>query len=274
MMSNIPASQMVQIEPDCIPVLSRSFGAVPTPTPTPSPGPGPTPTPSPDTDPYWDDVVFYAPLNSTSPPDDVIDDYKGHTGALSGSGQAAVPDVTAIGGYTFQIGNWAGGANFNGCIEVYPPDQGYAFNGDFTVELMANIQAVGKFGTEGQIIGQGLYGTQTPWALRYYSDSQKLVASLYNSTEGQVQITSSINLTLGVYHSLALTRQGTTVYLFIDGAVVGTGTMAGALPLITNLFIGEISYGALGYYNQVRITNGVARYTANYTPATGPFPTS
>lgn len=78
----------------------------------------------------------------------------------------------------------------------------------------------------------------------------------------------------------AISREGNTYRLFLDGVLLQTvnnSSVAGAFS--ANLFVGArpSSVGAPGayfggYIDDLRITKGVARYTANFTPPTAPFP--
>lgn len=71
---------------------------------------------------------------------------------------------------------------------------------------------------------------------------------------------------------LAWTRNGSTCRAFVDGVQQGTGTRDAAFTISR---IGATSSGAQtvnGYLDEVRITKGIARYTANFTPPTEPFP--
>jgi hypothetical protein len=68
--------------------------------------------------------------------------------------------------------------------------------------------------------------------------------------------------------------------MFVDGTSVGTtGTVSGALMTNTSpIFIGRDSASPSvvvdlnGYIDDLRITKGVARYTANFTPPDQAFP--
>ena len=82
------------------------------------------------------------------------------------------------------------------------------------------------------------------------------------------------------YHAAA-TRSGTDVRVFIDGAQIGsTATDSTDMTGATRKwFIGVLRDDAVtqevdGFIGAVRITKGVGRYTANFTPPTVFYPTS
>lgn len=75
---------------------------------------------------------------------------------------------------------------------------------------------------------------------------------------------------------VAFTRSGSTPRLFINGALVNTGTnntwgQSGTMRLMNGVLIG--GYGK-GKIDELRITKNVARYTASFTPSTTAFPNS
>jgi hypothetical protein len=78
------------------------------------------------------------------------------------------------------------------------------------------------------------------------------------------------------WNHIALTRSGTTVRAFVNGIVDSeTLTVSSTVNSANgNIVIGLGSQGNqfLGYIDDLRITKGVARYTANFTPPTAPFP--
>jgi hypothetical protein len=71
------------------------------------------------------------------------------------------------------------------------------------------------------------------------------------------------------------TRSGSTVRIFIDGIVAGTATYSTSIVGTTAATVGSIvnlaGYYMDGYIDDLRITKGYARYTANFTPPTSAF---
>lgn len=90
----------------------------------------------------------------------------------------------------------------------------------------------------------------------------KLTASL-------ITITDNNDFTLNKWHHVAYTRQGHTLRLFLDGVLVGSGTITESVRTDA-IYIGQQPYSpdwsVPGYYDELRITKGVARYTENFTP--------
>jgi hypothetical protein len=75
------------------------------------------------------------------------------------------------------------------------------------------------------------------------------------------------------WRHIALTRSGSTLRLFGEGTLYATATdsgtyTVGAISGIAN----NVNFD--GYFDDIRITKGVCRYTSNFTPPTGPHPTS
>lgn len=82
---------------------------------------------------------------------------------------------------------------------------------------------------------------------------------------------------LNKWSHVALTRFQDTVRFFVDGTLqtsfVGTAVNLGSSA---SLRVGQRFTGGpdnfQGYIDDLRITKGIARYTANFTPPTAPFP--
>ena len=77
----------------------------------------------------------------------------------------------------------------------------------------------------------------------------------------------------------AITRSGSNFYTFQDGTQQSTWTSSASIYQASNqVTIGKSQNTASedykGYIDDLRITKGVARYTANFTPPTAPFPNS
>ena len=89
----------------------------------------------------------------------------------------------------------------------------------------------------------------------------------------------SSSITANTWHYFTVVRNGTTFTAYIDG-VAGTpitGVTAPVATSATGASIGIYSvtsqYPFTGYMDDFRITKGLARYTANFTPPTAALPT-
>lgn len=93
---------------------------------------------------------------------------------------------------------------------------------------------------------------------------------------GGSSITSTSTVSASSWVHLAVTRSGNTVRQFIDGTLdATTATFSSGTSNTQELRLGidELAGdGFNGYIDDLRITKGVARYTANFTPPSAPFP--
>ena len=104
----------------------------------------------------------------------------------------------------------------------------------------------------------------------------------YNTTAGGSGtniLAGSGALSTSTWSHIAVTRSGANIRCFVNGTQVGTtntgiGTSA-IYPVNQNILVGETvagpSYGMNGYIDDLRITKGYARYTANFTSPTTAF---
>jgi hypothetical protein len=80
-----------------------------------------------------------------------------------------------------------------------------------------------------------------------------------------------------LWHHWAVARSGTAMRLFRDGTLVATTTTAVNITA-SNIHVGGTPFDGgfdvafNGYVDDLRITKGVARYTANFTVPTAAFP--
>lgn len=96
------------------------------------------------------------------------------------------------------------------------------------------------------------------------------------------QTAGATTLATGQWYHLAICRSGTNVRLFVDGTQDASATnstnytASGSTPTtIGSNFDRNVANQFLnGFIDDLRITKGVARYTANFTPPTAPFPDS
>ena len=92
-----------------------------------------------------------------------------------------------------------------------------------------------------------------------------------------ILFTSSTAMTLSTWTHVAVVQNGTTITLYLDGTKPTTGSGTSSTSLTDQyLRLGASAGTAANFYNgyldDVRITKGIARYTANFTPPTSAFP--
>lgn len=120
-------------------------------------------------------------------------------------------------------------------------------------------------------------GTGTGWFIEIGSGAVYVGPG---TTGGSFATFSSASVTTNAWFHLAVTRVGTTLTCFVNGTSAGTSTAAGYGSSYDNSAVFAIGgwnpvvsgYDLNGYLDDVRITKGVARYTANFTPPTQAFP--
>jgi hypothetical protein len=87
--------------------------------------------------------------------------------------------------------------------------------------------------------------------------------------------TAAGTIAVDTWYHVAASRQGTSLRVFIDGALVNTSTNS------NNMTFGRLRIGSngantseffRGWIDELRVTKGVARYTAAFTAPTAPFP--
>ena len=144
--------------------------------------------------------------------------------------------------------------------------------GDFTIEMWINP-------TPG--ISYVFFDTrrQTENRINLALDNNSAGLKVSVGTSAIISVASGV--TPGSWNYIAVTRASGSLRMFINGTQVGsTTTMTTDLGATGSLCLatagdarGNGAYGYTGYISDLRITNGVARYTANFTPPAIAFPT-
>jgi len=154
-----------------------------------------------------------------------------------------------------------------------PNNAGFQFGtGDFTLE--AWIYLISKPKSSASIISSGSSDYNANGGYFTVDASQRIQFGIPGSA------VSGGTISPGQWYHVAGTRSGTTIRVFINGTLEGTGTGDNNSYNFSkdNLLIGRNgwdssgSQGFHGYIDEVRITKGVARYTATFTAPTSPFP--
>lgn len=217
---------------------------------------------APGGDPYWSNVVsllhFDGANGSTT-----FTDAAGKT-AWTGNGGAALSTAQSKFGGSALLLNGS-----SGYLTAATPAAINLSTGDLTIEAWVYLKTVASV--------QTLLATWT-------TSSAVQCRSLFNSTATLELAYSNSNvhtaggvITANVWRHTAFVRKGSSVYLFVDGVLVGSGTLAP--PASGSTGRAEIgrnwennAWFLNGYIDEFRVTQGVARYTENFTPPTAAFP--
>lgn len=205
-------------------------------------------------DPYWNNVVLAMHMDDTG-----LTDVKGHTVTLTGNA-ARSSAQSKFGGYSAYLDG-------SGDLVAVASSSDFAFGtGDFTIEFFYRQSAAGN-----------------PYLIdcRPNSSTNGAYVTVYLTggtvvffTNSAARITSSA-VSLNTWYHVALCRSGTSTRMFIEGAQVGT-TYTDTTNYVTcpvNIAAsGNVLYTLTGFIDDLRITKGVARYKANFTPPTAAFP--
>lgn len=146
---------------------------------------------------------------------------------------------------------------------------------DFTIELWVYSGAYGS--TTILLSNDG--PTRTAGSITFFASSTNFGIQRITDGSGNAE-TLSVNTppTANVWNHIAATKSGTTVRLFLNGTLLSTQTTAySSWGSTTNsLQIGRRNITGFegyltGYISNLRILNGTALYTTNFTPSTTPL---
>lgn len=141
---------------------------------------------------------------------------------------------------------------------------------NFTIELWVYLDSA-DIGSARGLVSKGTSTTGYSLAL---NNTEKVVFFFTSSS-----ITSTGSIPTDSWVHVAVVRAGTgsnLTKIYINGVNDGTGTVSTDFNQTSNLYVGASRTAATpmkGYIQDLRITRGVARYTANFTPPITPFAT-
>lgn len=214
-------------------------------------------------DPYWNNVVSLVSFNNT-----VVD---------------PVGNVWTPNGIVYSSGTGIAGSTERSSGYVVCPYNAQldCLNGDFTIEGFVNASAFTDWshldgsGNVSALLSKsdGISST-VYWAIGPVSTGA-LGVYVYNNG-AKINIVSSGVVTQNTLLHWAVVRYSSSLLFAIDGIVENKGSLTTMILGASFSFcIGQYLNSATkctGRFSQVRITSGVARYTANFTPPTAPFP--
>ena len=150
---------------------------------------------------------------------------------------------------------------------------------DFTVEAWIYPTAYGSSIYGASIVGT-TSGSNAGWSFNLGQSSTTFRLITNASGTWADLLTASSGITLNQWTHVALVRSGGTLTIYKDGINVGSLAGTSAYTFTAPNSIGYIGYMAdasngsryfTGWMSNVRVVNGTAVYTANFTPSTAPL---
>jgi len=200
-----------------------------------------------------------------------------------------IPNSNAAGTTAVKPGDCDGSINLDGADDIYQiPDNQYLHfaNDDFTLEAHVRFEALT---TTRSIFSRYNANASTRcfyWAWQTTGPDELVWATWTNGSTANAQVVSGTYLpTLSTFYHLAITREGDDHRHFVDGTQSGsTDNQANTVYEAgsSNFWIGAIRSASSssvdnelqGYITELRVTKGLARYTAGFTAPTGKLPTT
>lgn len=155
-----------------------------------------------------------------------------------------------------------GSTYFDGSGDYLTLSNSISASGDFTLECWFNLsspQANYRMLCGQSVAGSGTYASFNSYG--FEAQFSNVAASVVNF---------AYTFQVGVWYHLAMTRVGSTIYIFVNG-VSQALTYGSQSTTFTMQYLG-VGYSTVypfnGYISNFRFVNGTALYTANFTPPT------
>ena len=214
-----------------------------------------------NSDPYWANVVALLHFDGA----DGSTTFTDQTGKLwSAEGGAKISaDAYAFGGASLYL---PAGAQIK-----TTGSSDFAFGlGDFTIEGWFDPRKAGSGNGDGIFFSNGINASDGITLALNNNYGLELRTSLSN----RFYVPGTTHIASAGIAFLSISRVGSTVYVGVNGQVASYSYDFGNTAFAPEIVIGQSGASYIGYIDDFRITKGVARYTANFTPPTAPFPSA
>lgn len=159
-------------------------------------------------------------------------------------------------------------------LEVKPAEGDILdFNGDFTIEFWLYTTSTNTQ----YMFDSRVSGNSTGWSAFLLSNL------MYFNVNGTLYTSGTLSNYTNTWIHVAFVRSGSVGKWYIDGTASGSNHSLGTSTIVGNA--GKVRIGAAssastattgnilnGYMDDFRITNGIARYTSNFTPSSEALP--
>jgi hypothetical protein len=224
-------------------------------------------------DPYWNNVSYLLVGNGANGTTTNIKDSSSNNLANTVNGSTVISTARS----KYGSGSVFTQTTNNGSNNIsIAPTTLLTLGTDFTVEAWVQIAANNTYSV---ICSKG-NGTSREWSFLISSSIIRFYVSTDGTGAGDSSIDASYAFQLDTWYYVAFSKSGSVVRLFVNGnSLTTTGSFTsvyggnGIFRVGTFMDYTGISHCLAGYIYDLRITKGVCRYTASFTPPTGPLPT-
>ncbi len=204
------------------------------------------------------------------------DSIQGHTATVDGNSQISTSES--------KFGGASGFLNGTDDTLQFPIDNDWSFGtGLFTVDFWVYRTSYNGGGGTKRLIGAFNAGFNFPdksdWYVSVSGDDDKITFAVGDLNTDRVSMTSTTATVANTWYHIAVVREGTgtnQTKLYINGVEEAVGTFVNDIGQRYSLFVnGGILFptelNINGYFDELRVSKGVARWTADFTPPTAPY---
>lgn len=185
----------------------------------------------------------------------------------------------AINTAEFKYGNSSIYFNGSASLQISNSSKFNLGSSDFTIEAWI-YPTIGSGSYAIIAKNQGNYTTGYEWWFGINNSPQNgvLQFTFVDASTTFYSVTNPNALSSNIWYHVAVSRVGSTIYLFVNGALVASTSAVTIRNTSSDVTIGrdlETTGGAgrfyTGYVDDVRITKGFGRFTSAFTPPTAPL---
>lgn len=149
--------------------------------------------------------------------------------------------------------------------------------GDFTIDFWANIDSWNPANAFMSTTNWG--ATEEGYLLLASYGGAQFYATSGHGAWDRAFFESTFDFSLNAWHHLALVRNNGVLACYTDGFSIGTMANSNILNSSGTMYFGSAKYngGSVasidGNLDEIRISKGIARWTSNFTPPSGPYVT-
>ena len=213
-----------------------------------------------ETDPYINNVSLFLPFNSN------FNDNSSNNFSVTAYGNAQISSTQS------KFGGSSAYFDGNGDYLLLEDNDAFVFNDDFedypsipfTIEAWVYPLSLTS---QSIFVSKDTYGSNYSWGISLFNDK---IGVYTHDINGDWQFEAAAAVLTNTWQHVALSMDGTTQRLFLNGQLIGTKNAP-----ITNKS-SKITIGCAGwnnpnsfyngYIDDLRITKGIARYTSNFVP--------